>query len=237
MFNCRQEVKEALKKQTFYQFQSYAQQQYPNDPAAQEQLIRSLEELHYQQFVQQIMQFQGQKQLSTAGGQAAASQGDDLVNGMQQFNLNGDKLDPSTASGASNENGLNRSLDNQFQKMNQQEFANSQRHLVDQNESEPEDSEEETEDEEENSEAADTDNDSADYDGNYEGKSVQVSSPQMWSKKIIKQFKESISIDSGDGVIKVGYGETLTIRVPTVPDGRWPFSLDSFHSFSSVRFY
>lgn len=205
-------MKEALKKQTFYQFQQYAQQQYPNDSAAQEQLIRSLEELHYQQFVQQVMQFQGQRQL----GAGPAVPGDELVNGMQQFNLNGDQLDQAT--GTSNENGLTGDLDSQLHKMNQQEFANSQRHLVDQNESEPEESEEETDDEE-NSEAVDTDNESADYDGNYEGKSVQVQQPQMWSKKVIKQFKESISLDTGDGVIKVGYGETLTIRVPTVPEG------------------
>ena len=208
-------MKEALKKQTFYQFQSYAQQQYPNDPAAQEQLIKSLEELHYQQFVQQVMQFQGQRQLT--GGQAP--QTDDLANGIQQFNLNGDKLDQPA------ENGLASNLDRQFGKMNQQEYANNPRHLVDQNESEPDESEEETEDEE--ASEAETDNESVGYD-NYEGKSVQVAPPQMWSKKIIKPFKESISIDSGDGVIKVNYGETLTIRVPTVPGGKIIRSLKLF---------
>ena len=199
-------MKEALKKQTFYQFQSYAQQQYPNDSAAQEQLIKSLEELHYQQFVQQIMQFQGQQQL--------AEPTDDLANGLQQLNLNRDPADPATASAT--ENGLSGDLNRQLGKMNQQDYANNQRHLVDQNDSELDESEEETEDEQSE---ADTDNESAGYD-NYEGKSVQVASPQMWCKKIIRQFKESISIDSGDCVIKVGHGETLTIRVPTVPEGR-----------------
>lgn len=180
-------MKEALKKQTFYQFQSYAQQQYPNDPAAQEQLIKSLEELHYQQFLQQVMQFQGQRQLAGGGGSdggQANAQTDDLTNGLQQFNLNGDRIDQAAAS---SENGLN-DLDRQFGKMSQQEYANNQRALVDQNESEPEDSEEETEDEEELSEAVDSDNDS-----NYAGKSVQVTPPQMWSKKIIKQVKHPIN--------------------------------------------
>lgn len=97
---------------------------------------------------------------------------------------------------------------------------------------------EEDEEDEENSqeEEQETDNESTsiEYD-NYEGKSVQVAVPQMWTKKIIKQFKESISIDSGDGIIKVGYGETLTIRVPTHPDGNY-FNL-KFLTFQVLIFF
>ena len=53
----------------------------------------------------------------------------------------------------------------------------------------------------------------------------------MWTKTVIKQFKEAISIDNGDGIVKIGYGESLTIRVPTHPDGKcivWEFATDNY---------
>ncbi|RWS29044.1 Protein TMED8-like protein [Leptotrombidium deliense] len=58
-----------------------------------------------------------------------------------------------------------------------------------------------------------------------------IASAQMWTRKDIKVFKETIRKDSSDGIIKVGHGEIVTVRVPTHPDGTcifWEFATDSF---------
>ena len=41
----------------------------------------------------------------------------------------------------------------------------------------------------------------------------------MWTRKELSQFKDSIRSEGGDSIIKVGHGETVTIRVPTHDDG------------------
>jgi hypothetical protein len=45
-----------LNKQTFDQFKSYAEQQYPDNPDQQAVLIRQLQEQHYYQYMQQVSQ-------------------------------------------------------------------------------------------------------------------------------------------------------------------------------------
>ncbi len=47
-----------LSRQTFSQFRSYAEQQYPDNPDQQAVLIRQLQEQHYYQYMQQIYQQQ-----------------------------------------------------------------------------------------------------------------------------------------------------------------------------------
>lgn len=34
----------------------------------------------------------------------------------------------------------------------------------------------------------------------------------MWTRKDIKDFKDSIRKEGGDAIIKVGHGETVTVR-------------------------
>ncbi len=48
--------KDVLNKQTFDQFKSYAEQQYPDNPDQQAVLIRQLQEQHYYQYMQQVSQ-------------------------------------------------------------------------------------------------------------------------------------------------------------------------------------
>ncbi|RWS04807.1 golgi resident protein gcp60-like protein [Dinothrombium tinctorium] len=58
-----------------------------------------------------------------------------------------------------------------------------------------------------------------------------IANAQMWTRKEIKEFKDSIRKDSSDGIIKVGHGEIVTVRVPTHPDGTcifWEFATDSY---------
>ncbi|PNF42013.1 hypothetical protein B7P43_G12303, partial [Cryptotermes secundus] len=61
----------------------------------------------------------------------------------------------------------------------------------------------------------------------------------MWTRKDIKEFKESIRKEGGDAIIKVGHGETVTVRVPTHEDGTclfWEFATDSYDIGFGVYF-
>lgn len=52
----------------------------------------------------------------------------------------------------------------------------------------------------------------------------------MWTRSDMKVFKEEVSKGKGDGVIRVGHGETVTVRVPTHEGGSclyWEFATDS----------
>lgn len=57
-----------------------------------------------------------------------------------------------------------------------------------------------------------------------------ISAASMLTRKDIKDFKEIVRKDN-DAIIKVGSGETVTVRVPTHEDGRlifWEFSTDFY---------
>lgn len=57
-----------------------------------------------------------------------------------------------------------------------------------------------------------------------------ISAASMLTRKDIKEFKEGVRKDN-DAIIKVGSGETVTVRVPTHEDGRlifWEFSTDFY---------
>jgi golgi resident protein GCP60 len=57
-----------------------------------------------------------------------------------------------------------------------------------------------------------------------------ISAASMLTRKDIKEFKESVRRDN-DAIIKVGSGETVTVRVPTHEEGRlifWEFATDYY---------
>ena len=41
--------------------------------------------------------------------------------------------------------------------------------------------------------------------------------------KDLKEFKDSVKNEGGEGILKIGQGETVTIRVPTHPEGNYLF--------------
>lgn len=52
----------------------------------------------------------------------------------------------------------------------------------------------------------------------------------MWTRSELKAFKTEVGAGKGDGVIRVGHGETVTVRVPTHEGGSclfWEFATDS----------
>lgn len=60
----------------------------------------------------------------------------------------------------------------------------------------------------------------------------QVPSPaSMWTRSDIQAFKQAVAQADGDGVVRVGHGETVTVRVPTHREGSrlfWEFATDHY---------
>lgn len=72
------------------------------------------------------------------------------------------------------------------------------------------------------------DNDQSDYEEEPESNLVAAS---MWTRPDIESFKQLVSEAEGDGVVRVGHGETVTVRVPTHHEGSrlfWEFATDHY---------
>ncbi|XP_012267954.2 Golgi resident protein GCP60 [Athalia rosae] len=66
-----------------------------------------------------------------------------------------------------------------------------------------------------------------------------ISRAEMWTRTGVEEFKEIIRKEAGDAVIKVGHGETVTVRVPTHADGSclfWEFATDGYDIGFGVYF-
>lgn len=71
------------------------------------------------------------------------------------------------------------------------------------------------------------------------GEYVVISPANMWTKPDIKLFKQEVTSGKGDGVIRVGHGDTVTVRVPTHEGGSclfWEFATDSYDIGFGVYF-
>ncbi|CAH1791157.1 unnamed protein product [Owenia fusiformis] len=65
-----------------------------------------------------------------------------------------------------------------------------------------------------------------------------IAAASMWTRKDLSEFKNNLQKDK-DSVIKVGSGETVTVRVPTHEDGTclfWEFATDSYDIGFGVYF-
>ncbi|KAK4886837.1 hypothetical protein RN001_003108 [Aquatica leii] len=61
----------------------------------------------------------------------------------------------------------------------------------------------------------------------------------MWTRSDIQAFKQAISQAEGDSVVRVGHGETVTVRVPTHKEGArifWEFATDYYDIGFGVYF-
>lgn len=80
-------------------------------------------------------------------------------------------------------------------------------------------------------ELCESDNGSGDY--------PVISPASMWTRPDIQLFKQEVSAGKGDGVIRVGHGDTVTVRVPTHEGGSclfWEFATDSYDVGFGVYF-
>ncbi|CAL4104531.1 unnamed protein product, partial [Meganyctiphanes norvegica] len=187
----KRQIQEALNQQTYEQFRTYAEQQFPGNPEQQGVLIRQLQDQHYQQYMQQVYQ---QQLLLQQQQQQQQQQQDEL--GEEGQNNTEETQDQASIGSPS---------------MEEEEAIVENGH-----ESDP---------------SADTDE---------EDDSCQSIAPaSMWTRRDISEFKDSIKREGGDSVIKVGHGETVTVRVPTHEDGNclfWEFATDSYDIGFGVYF-
>lgn len=66
-----------------------------------------------------------------------------------------------------------------------------------------------------------------------------VQPANMWTRSDIKEFKAEVSKGKGDGVIRIGHGDCVTVRVPTLEGGSslfWEFASDSYDIGFGVYF-
>lgn len=170
----QKKVKEALNLQTYCQFKTYSEQQYPDNPDQQAILIRQLQDQHYIQFMQQIFQQQVSYQIPE---------------------------------GSENESTAELDLDIEAAALNA--LANVQN----------------------NDNLCPGQENCSEGSGNEPDEFHDVVAASMWTRKDIREFKESINRESKESIIKVGHGETVTVRVPTHEDGSclfWEFATDSY---------
>lgn len=228
----RKQIQEALNQQTYPHFKAYAEQQHPQNNQAQEELIKQLQEQHFEQYMNQVYQQQllhQQQQAEQLRAMRRAQKNNKvessspLDNELNKLTLNEDSID-------FNFNGqalLNESsvltatpilLSNNLKSYNtngltSEEYSlnlNTVNLLNSQEDQENIDLEKENDDD--------------------EIELPPISAASMLTRKDIKEFKESIRRDK-DAIIRVGSGETVTVRVPTHEEGRlifWEFSTDYY---------
>lgn len=66
-----------------------------------------------------------------------------------------------------------------------------------------------------------------------------VQPASMWTRSDIKEFKKEVLAAGGDGMIRVGHGDCVTVRVPTLEGGSslfWEFSTDNYDIGFGVYF-
>jgi hypothetical protein len=76
-------------------------------------------------------------------------------------------------------------------------------------------------------------------DSNQESSENGLIPASMWTRSDIQVFKQAVAQAEGDGVVRVGHGETVTVRVPTHPEGSrlfWEFATDHYDIGFGVYF-
>ncbi|CAF2470533.1 unnamed protein product [Rotaria sp. Silwood2] len=247
----RKQIQDALNQQTYPQFKAYAEQQFKDNRQAQDELIRQLQEQHFQQYMQQIYQQQllnQQQQSRTKPNMEQQSTTLPSINQMQPLGSAPTQLPPvlhpppqSFANGTNSSDetkieptvpiqtqfeslSLNASLQPSARNdLSQQKFPSVQMN------NEYSGAQQSIDDHPlDNDVTINPTNELSSEDGTREYPNLAPAS--MWTRKDIKEFKDAVRKEK-DAVIKIGSGETVTVRVPTHEDGRcifWEFATDYY---------
>ncbi|KAH8273357.1 hypothetical protein KR018_006837, partial [Drosophila ironensis] len=198
----RRQLQDALNKQTYQQFKLYAEKQFPGNPEQQAVLIHQLQREHYHQYMQQLhLQNQNQNQ----------NQNQSQNPNPNASHSEGDNNNGSPELGQAME-ALNLSdLDAQpgLEELEQGAQGYEPEHEQDHQQQQLQQS-----------------GDNGDYD-DY----VMIRPAKIWTRPDIEQFKTEVSAGDGDGVITIGHGDTVTVRVPTNMNGKcifWEFATDNY---------
>ncbi|XP_005189224.2 Golgi resident protein GCP60 [Musca domestica] len=189
----RRQLQDALNKQTYQQFKTYAEKQFPGNPEQQAVLIHQLQQEHYHQYMQQLhMQNHNVAGEATTNNNNLGSMSEqhknplDMGNGGIGLTTDGDALNKDLA------------------KMSIEETTQQQPH-------------------DGNQQLQNHNSDDDDY--------VLIQPAKIWTRPDIEDFKAEVSAGDGDGVITIGHGDTVTVRVPTNMNGKsifWEFATDNY---------
>jgi len=224
-------IRNALNQQTHAQFHHYAEQQCPGDSVQQEALVRQLQEQHFVQYMQQVyhqqqllqQQYMQQhhEQNSSANAMPPSMGNNAGMNSpyKQQLPTQATPSAGSTPNHVSHNSTPTRlsSGTPSHPAPGSATGSPSGKKMVD-GLSRPEDlriSEDGHQDEEDGLDPNDL---------------PPVAAASMWTRKDVREFKESLQNDP-ESVVKVGSGELVTVRVPTHDDGSclfWEFATDSY---------
>lgn len=266
----RKQIQEALNQQTYPHFKAYAEQQHPSNPQAQEELIKQLQEQHFEQYMNQVYQQQLLHQQQQAEqlrairkAQKKQDQQQTPEDQLKKLTLNESttserrSLNPNPNNNNNNTSSSNISSHNQtsisHESVNISLVSENEHHasprtmngtnsaIINQNSSQqalnnlnldsngvtlssssPSDQLTVAQQQSQNGEDNEEDNEEIEL--------PPISAASMITRKDIREFKESVRKDN-DAIIKVGSGETVTVRVPTHEDGRlifWEFATDYY---------
>ncbi|CAF1001210.1 unnamed protein product [Brachionus calyciflorus] len=220
----RKQIQEALNQQTYPHFKAYAEQQNPNNPQAQEELIKQLQEQHFEQYMNQVYQQQllhQQQQAEQLRALKKSQKKQDPSPDDQFKKLTLNEINTSSSSITVNHESVNLTLiseKNESSQPNETTNLNTPEttsNIINMNGLS-------------NEENPNVDNENDDEEDEIE--LPPISAASMLTRKDIKEFKDSVRRDN-DAIIKVGSGETVTVRVPTHEDGRlifWEFATDYY---------
>lgn len=207
------QIRAALNQQTAIQFQQYAESQIPKNKEQQQELIAQLQEQHFQQYMQQVYQQQllhqqqqfMQMQSMTQKIDNDETQSPPNMNNNNNINNNDTEEEPGAGHKEKEEPVDVTPVTPETEEEEQAE----------KDEGEVEEEEEPLTEMEENGELADL---------------PPLAAASIWTRKEPQELKASLKNEK-DCILKVGSGETVTVRVPTHEDGSclfWEFTTDNY---------
>ncbi|KRZ72156.1 Golgi resident protein GCP60, partial [Trichinella papuae] len=179
------QIRDALNRQTFEQFNQYAMVKYANDPLKRDELIKQLQEKHFHEYMTRV-----HSQVASSDERGCFIREDEspaACSGESETNVTDVNTVPFYSHPATRWFFLDDTLEDVFGQKLKINFC----HLG----------------------------------------QVNMLPASIWTRRDIKDFKESIRQSGDNGTIRVGYGETVTVRVPTHEDGNslfWEFATDNY---------
>ncbi|KAH0549056.1 Golgi resident protein GCP60 [Cotesia glomerata] len=221
----RRQIQDALNQQTYYQFKAYAEQQYPGNPEEQGVLIRQLQEQHYHRYMQQLHQNRLMIDESVELDKKDPDQERERERERsREITAEDNQLKPDLKIMINDDNKTEIIIDN---------AKSLDKKKIDDDELDDDDNEDDE------NEPTNNKNKNDDEDSDDQPDWPPIETPKMWTRPGVDEFKKLIKRESGDAVIKVGHGETVTVRVPTHEDGSclfWEFATDGYDIGFGVYF-
>jgi len=108
----RRQIQDALNRQSYEEFRTYAEQQYPDNPDQQAILIRQLQEQHYYQYMQQLYQ-QQQMTVNQQANDPSIQQKSPDASSATPINVTASDFAAMSLSDEANENSNNENVENE----------------------------------------------------------------------------------------------------------------------------